>query len=154
MRSPTQQPSRLVTDRLDGIKDAVDQGRLGHALGGDTSDKRLCISRHVSVGEEQANRREAVVVLVKYRSEMVITDPWSPSSPPFLPPTDLVKPTAPPLTDTALSIPLGFPCRTFSDKNAQPSISSVSLAEICGPDVGLLDRLLEAEEEPEAGKVM
>lgn len=40
-----------------------------------------------------------------------------------------MKATAPPLTDTALSIPLGFPWRTFSAKNAYPSMMSVSVDE-------------------------
>lgn len=54
------------------------------------------------------------------------TYPKRPSIPPCLPPTDLVKATAPPLTETALSIPLGFPCKTFSAKKAHPSTKSVS----------------------------
>jgi hypothetical protein len=40
-----------------------------------------------------------------------------------------VKATAPPRTETALSIPLGLPCRTFSAKKAYPSIKSVSVLE-------------------------
>jgi hypothetical protein len=40
-----------------------------------------------------------------------------------------VNATAPPRTETALSIPLGLPCRTFSAKKAYPSIKSVSVLE-------------------------
>lgn len=55
--------------------------------------------------------------------------PLRETSPPCLPPNERVKATAPPLTETALSIPLGLPCKTFSAKKAYPSIMSVSVLE-------------------------
>jgi len=55
--------------------------------------------------------------------------PLSGTRPPCLPPKERVKATAPPRTETALSIPLGLPCRTFSAKKAYPSIKSVSVLE-------------------------
>jgi hypothetical protein len=44
--------------------------------------------------------------------------PLSEIRPPCLPPSARVKATAPPRTDTALSIPLGLPWRTFSARKA------------------------------------
>lgn len=55
---------------------------------------------------------------VLVRSSRIELNPFNPSKPPFRPPSERVKATAPPLTETALSIPLGFPCSTFSARNA------------------------------------
>jgi hypothetical protein len=55
--------------------------------------------------------------------------PLSGTRPPCLPPKERVNATAPPRTETALSIPLGLPCKTFSAKKAYPSIKSVSVLE-------------------------
>jgi hypothetical protein len=73
------------------------------------------------------------VSLIDLRSDKAY--PLRETSPPCLPPRDRVNATAPPLTDTALSIPLGLPCKTFSAKKAYPSIKSVSVLEnrsFCG----------------------
>lgn len=66
---------------------------------------------------------------VLVRSSRIELNPFNPSRPPFRPPSERVNATAPPLTETALSIPLGFPCKTFSARNAYPSMMSVSELE-------------------------
>jgi len=53
-----------------------------------------------------------------------VTHPRNPFIPPGLPFIAREKLNAPPLTATALSIPLGLPWMTFSAKNAHPLIKS------------------------------
>lgn len=90
----------------------------------------LVSSKRIEVNlEKLVSREDLRSSLDSFLGEKPLTYPCNPLRPPCFPPIDRVNATAPPRTDIALSIPLGFPCSTFSDKNAQPSTKSASFGD-------------------------
>lgn len=111
------QSGGAVGDFLDRLHDPLAVSRVCLHLASHPGDKLLGGSRHLCIGEQESNRFETMdrrvapsaVVQWLMRPSSSATHPRNPVMPPGFPFIALEKLNAPPLTATALSIPLGFP---------------------------------------------